>query len=173
MRVLVLAGMTLAAAACATAPEAPAGESYYVREGMVQSINPPMEEILALQTAAADAGGNFDAARMNEEHWSQLYLAANRLAFMSQRMVEADRYLLAHPSSATPPPPTGVDHAAIQRRIDADPDAFRALAQAQAARSGELVEAVVLRDLAAIDRLTDETQAACQTCHEAFWVPGL
>ena len=56
-------------AGCAVTADAPSPDRvatpdpvYFVREGMVNAINPPTEEIWAMQTQVMDDEGNFDPA---------------------------------------------------------------------------------------------------------------
>lgn len=160
----------LAVTACIPATTAP-DTIYYVREGMVNQINPPTEAIWNMQVEVMDDYGNFDPDIMTPENWADLYAAANQLAFASERMGSAQTYIAADPNGTLTDPPVGTDLVAIQARLDESPVAYRAFSQALTAHAGQLVEAVEARDTERVTQLVNDMQPVCKACHDVFWYP--
>ncbi|QZH75888.1 MAG: cytochrome c [Erythrobacter sp.] len=167
MRALAIAGLALVAA-CATVP---AANSYFVREGMVEHINPPTEAIWNLQVEVMDDNGNFDPALMDDAKWATLTANAARLDEQAQRMAAAEIFVAADPAGDLTDPPEGTDLAAIQARLDAEPQAYRAFAQAMAVHTGQLHQAALARDAARVTTLVNDLQPVCKACHDVFWYP--
>ncbi len=174
MRMLAIAGLTLVVAACISPPPSSEGgtsATYYVREGMVNHINPPTEAIWNMQVEVMDDYGNFDPQLMTAEHWAELYAAANQLAMGSHRMANADVYVAADPNGNLADPPVGTDLVAIQGRLDANTGTYQAFSRAMAGHADQLVAAVEARDTAEVTRLVNDMQPVCKACHDVFWYP--
>ena len=164
----------VAIAGCATAPPAPdpiVTDTYYVREGMVRAINPPIEAIWNLQVEVMDDYGNFDPALMTQDHWANLEEQAQLLALASQRMAQASRYEAADPDGPYATAPVGTDLAAIQHRLDTSTPAYRALSDNLARHSENLLAASRAQDAALVTQLVNDMQPTCKACHDAFWYP--
>ncbi len=167
MRVLVIAGLALVAA-CVSVPSS---DAYFVREGMVQHINPPTEAIWNMQVEVMDDEGNFDPALMDDAKWATLTANAAQLDQQAQRMAVAQVFIAANPAGDLTHAPEGTDLAAIQARLDANPQAYRAFAQALAGHSAQLHAAVLARDAARLTALVNDLQPVCKACHDVFWYP--
>ncbi|WP_338242993.1 cytochrome c [Aurantiacibacter hainanensis] len=166
---LLIAG---ALAGCTSAPPPPSQEEvFYVREGMVNGINPPMEAIWNLQVEVMDDYGNFDPDLMTADHWAMLNDAARQLEGAALIQSHANTYVATAPGSTLPPAPVGTDLEAIQARLEANPEAYNAFAQALAAHTTQLREAVDARDTETITQLVNNAQPVCKACHDVFWYP--
>jgi len=171
---LAIAALTLAVAACISPSPSSEGSSsttYYVREGMVNHINPPIEAIWNMQVEVMDDYGNFDPDLMTAEHWAALYSATNQLALASPRMADADTYIAADPNGNLAEPPMGTDLVAIQGRLDTNGGTYKAFSQAVANHADQLVAAVNARDTEEVTRLVNDMQPVCKACHDVFWYP--
>lgn len=174
MKKLAIAGLGLALAACATASasdEASDEATYFVREGMVTGINPPILAIWDLQVEVMDDFGSFDPALMDDAKWAALVDAARQLNAESQLMATAEHYSVVNPASTLPSPAEGIDLAAIETRIQANPEVYRAMAQDSAEHARQILAAAEARDAATLSQLVNDAQPACQACHEVYWYP--
>lgn len=170
----IFAGLLLAGcAASAPSPDRIAAPEpvYDVREGMVNAINPPTEQIWNLQVEVMDDYGNFDPDLMDPGHWQALADAAMRLDSAAQDMAAARLYRSHDPDGELGEAPEGTDLAAIQARLDANPQAHNALSVALANHTGQLVDAVEARDPERITALVNDLQPTCKACHDVFWYP--
>ena len=177
MRTMVLMTGALAMLASCTA-DAPSparistpDEPYYVREGMVNAVNPPTELIWNLQVEVMDDDGNFDPALMQPGHWQALEQGTTDLAAAAHDMADAAVYASHDPDGTLGAAPEGTDLAAIQARLEANPQAFRAFSQALAGHADQLQTAVAARDPARITQLVNDMQPVCKACHDTFWYP--
>ena len=172
MRIATAVLLAGAMAGCTAAPPQPAQpEIFYVREGMVNAINPPIEAIWNLQVEVMDDYGNFDPDLMTAAHWEALNDAARQLEGAALIQAHAETYVATAPQSTLPPVPEGTDLDAVQARLTANPQAYSAFAEALARHTTQLREAVDARNPEAITRLVNDTQPTCKACHDVFWYP--
>lgn len=166
--------LALAVAAFAlttTAAIAATDGTYFVREGMVNEINPPIMAIWDMQVEVMDDDGNFDPDLMDEAKWAALLEQSRALNAAAQAMAAAPAYAATDPLGTLGDAPEGTDLAAVQARLAANPDAYRALAQALAGHTTALVAAAQARDTAAVTQLVNDAQPVCKACHDVFWYP--
>ena len=156
---------TVAAATAAT------GDTYFVREGMLGAINPPITAIWDMQVEVMDDDGNFDPDLMDEAKWSALLEHSRALDAAARAMAAAPAYAATDPLSTLGDAPEGTDLAAIQARLAANPETYRALAQALAGNTAALVAAAEARDAAVVTQLVNDAQPVCKACHDVFWYP--
>ena len=145
--------------------------SYYVREGMVNRINPSATAIWDLQVDAMDDEGNFDAARMDAATWRSLSQAARALHSEAQRMANAQSYSAADPDGSLGPAPEGTDLAAIQTRLTANEAGYRSFSRAFESQAADMVQAIEARNTQDLTRLVNDMQPTCKSCHDVFWYP--
>ncbi len=162
------ASLALIAASASVAQDS---APYYVREGMVHAINPPITAIWDLQADVMDDDGNFDPDLMDEAKWTALVEQARALDAAAHALAAASRYAATDPLGTLGNAPEGTDLAAIDARLAAEPAAFRALALALTGNSSALVAAAEERDTAAVTQLVNDAQPACKACHNVFWYP--
>ena len=160
----------------ATTPSPPsatpaATDTYSVREGMVNRINPPATSIWDLQVEAMDDEGNFDPARMDAATWRSLSRAASALHAEAQRMANAQTYRAADPGGSLGPAPEGTDLAAIQARLTANEAGYRSFSRAFESQAADIVQAVEARNTQDLTRLVNDMQPTCKSCHDVFWYP--
>ena len=146
-------------------------DTYYVRDGMANRINPPATAIWDLQVEAMDDEGNFDAARMDVETWRSLSRAARGLHSEAQRMAAAQSYRAADPDGSLGPAPEGTDLAAIQARLTANEAGYRSFSRAFESQAADIVQAVEARNTQDLTRLVNDMQPTCKSCHDVFWYP--
>lgn len=176
--ILIASAAAALLAACAanpngaTQPQAEAtSDIYYLRAGMVEEINPPMEAMWNMQVEVMDDYGNFDPALMKPQHWANLQAHANGLVAAADRMVSASAYVAANPDGQYTDAPLGTDLAAIQQRLDTNTAAYRAFSQNFARHAGQLQEASRAQDAEAVTQLVNDMQPNCKACHDVFWYP--
>jgi len=171
MRVLAIAGLGLTIAACATTPLADASGTYYVREGMVNGINPPITAIWDMQVEVMDDYGNFDPDLMDADKWASVKSHAAQLQIQAERMASAERYVAADPAGALTDPPEGTDLVAIQARLDASAQAYRAMSISFRNHADQLLAATQQQDAEKVTMLVNDMQPVCKACHDVFWYP--
>lgn len=169
IRLLALAASlgVLGAAGLASQPAGP----YHVREGMVHAINPPITALWDIQVEVMDDAGNFDPALIEEATWEAIGRHARDLEAAADAMAGAERYLAADPMGTLGEAPEGTDLVAIQQRLDANGNAYRAMAMGMASHVRQLRAAAQARDAQALTRLVNDTQPLCKACHDVFWYP--
>lgn len=156
----------------ATQPQAEAaGDVYYLRAGMLEEINPPMEAMWNMQVEVMDDYGNFDPALMTAQSWTDLQGHARGLAAAADRMAEAGSYVAVNPDGPYTEAPVGTDLAAIQQRLDTQTAAYRAFSQNLARHAAQLVQAADAQDAATVTQLVNDMQPNCKACHDVFWYP--
>ena len=170
MKLRLPAALVLLAAGCFTAASA-ATDTYFVREGMLNQINPPITAIWDLQVEVMDDDGNFDPKLMDDAKWAALIEQARTLDTAAQKMAAAAGYAATDPNSNLGAAPEGTDLAAVEARLAANPDALRALAQGLATNTTAMVAAAEARDTAALTQLVNDAQPVCKACHDVFWYP--
>ena len=148
-----------------------ATDTYSVREGMVNRINPPATSIWDLQVEAMDDEGNFDPARMDAATWRSLSRAASALHAEAQRMSNAQTYRAADPGGSLGPAQEGTDLAAIQARLTANEAGYRSFSRAFESQAADIVQAVEARNTQDLTRLVNDMQPTCKSCHDVFWYP--
>ena len=171
---IILSAAALAGCAATTAAtngSSSGSDTYFVREGMVNGIDPAITAIWDMQVEVMDDEGNFDPALMDDGTWAALLASAQQLDAESRRQAGAAHYVAADPDGTLGEPAEGTDFAAIQARLDANPDAYRAMSAAMAEHSGKLVAAAEARDAAAVTQLVNDAQPMCNACHNVFWYP--
>ena len=172
MRALALTVLGLAVTGCAAAGQlAPASGTYFVREGMVNQINPPITAIWDMQVEVMDDEGAFDPALMDADKWAALKGHAADLDIQAAKMASAERFVAADPDGELTDAPEGTDLAAIQQRLDTSPQAYRAMAMALRAQTAQLLVAAQLKDTARVTQLVNDIQPSCKACHDVFWYP--
>ena len=145
--------------------------TYYVREGMLGAINPPITAIWDLQVDAMDDDGNFDPKLMDDAKWATVVEQARALDAAAKAMAAAPAYAATDPHSTLGAAPEGTDLAAIEARLAANPEAYRALAQALTVNTTAMVAAAESRDTVALTTLVNDAQPVCKACHDVFWYP--
>ena len=169
---IALAAGVVALIGCATVPAATTGEAtYFVREGMVGQINPPITAIWDMQVEVMDDEGNFDPALMTADTWAALKSHAANLDIQAAKMAGAERFVAADPAGDLTEAPEGTDLAAIQQRLDTLPQAFRAMATAMRAQTAQLLLTAQAQDAARVTQLVNDIQPNCKSCHDVFWYP--
>lgn len=169
---IALTASVIALIGCATVPAAGPGDTtYFVREGMVNQINPPITAIWDMQVDVMDDEGGFDPALMDADTWAALKSYAANLDIQAAKMAAAERFVAADPDGDLTEAPEGTDLAAIQGRLDTSPQAFRAMATAMRAQTAQLLLAAQEQDAARVTQLVNDIQPSCKACHDAFWYP--
>ena len=169
---IALAASVAALIGCATLPAANTGEAtYFVREGMVNQINPPITAIWDMQVEVMDDEGNFDPALMDADKWAALKSHAANLDIQAAKMAVAEHFVAADPAGELTDAPEGTDLAAIQQRLDSSPQAFRAMAAAFRAQTAQLLLAAQEQDAARVTQLANDIQPSCKSCHDVYWYP--
>ena len=170
MKLRLPAALVLFVASSFTAASA-ATDIYFVREGMLNAINPPITAIWDLQVDVMDDDGNFDPKLMDDAKWATLLDQVRTLDAAAQKMAAAPAYSATDPHSTLGAAPEGTDLAAVEARLAANPEAFRALAQGLTTNTAAMVAAAEARDTAALTQLVNDAQPVCKACHDVFWYP--
>lgn len=165
---VAILGLILAAGAGALAAQS---SPYFVRDGMATVVDPSIVAIWDMQVEVMDDYGNFNPDLMTEDSWATLAAHARTLDAEATAMASATTYAIANPTGELPPLPEGTDLAAIEARIQANPEAFRALSRSFAGQTSALVAAADARDAEQVSLLVNDMQPQCGGCHEVFWFP--
>lgn len=167
----MVAMVGLATAGCseqAAAPERPALE---VRTVMKTKINPATMAIWDVGNAAIGDDGLLDPAQLKPADWLAIADGAGKLGAAARELAAADKLASAAPADSA----TGegeVTMATVQKHLDADPAGFRKHANDLAAYADRLSAAASAHDGKTAADLIGGLDAACESCHKAFWDPG-
>ena len=141
---------------------------------LTQSIvDPTADALWDSVSTTVTAQGEEDKRPRTPEEWRQLrHLAitlseaGNLLAIRGRNVAHAGQQLEDHHVDAT------LKADDIQRRIDADPQAFAAFALALQVAAGESLAAIDKQDVEALIRAGSQLDQACEACHQRYWYPG-
>ena len=86
-------------------------------------------------------------------------------------MATASSYASHNPAGDINDAPEGTDLAAIQARLEANPQSYNAFAVSLANHTQQLADAVEARDPEWITRQVNDMQPVCKACHDVFWYP--
>jgi cytochrome c556 len=161
-------GMVLAATAIAAGAE---GETLLVRPEMQQGINSATMDVWEIGNGAMDDNGGIDPKLMDDAKWTKLADAADRLANEARLMQHAEVIRAAAPAEAGEVELGTYSLKDVQGYIDADPDAFRAMAAALADHAAQLAAAARARDPVRAGGLVGGIDSVCEACHAKYWYP--
>lgn len=171
------AAVTVAAvglAACEFKAAAPRDEAkpVTIQALMNEHIDPSADAIWeAVGTVVSDKGTLEHAPRTNAE-WSSLEAQAQTLVDASARLAKArEAGGDAHSPLADTDVPGTRNAAQITADIHADPARFEAAAGRLNQAAAEVLAAIRGRDKAAIMAAGEKIDAACESCHAAYWYP--
>ncbi|HEX9807668.1 MAG TPA: cytochrome c [Alteraurantiacibacter sp.] len=153
---------------------AAAGQTFDVRQSMIDTFNPAALALWDVGNNAMSEDGSFglDPAFMTEDGWTKIEEGAYRLGEESHRMASATRYVATGPNLVDGEVPEGVStREEIQAAIDADPEDFRALSQSMADMAVQIYNAAQARDAEAAGEVIFMLDTVCQSCHVKYWYP--
>jgi len=163
-------GAALALAGLAAGAAAAEGDTVFLRTAMKDQVNPAIFGVWDITNNAMGDDGGIDPKLMTDDKWAIVEARARDLATAS--------HALAHAGTITANAPGddkvdagAVSMAAIQGYVDANPDAFRAFAMAQAEHAQKLAEAAKAHDAATAGELVAGLDGVCEACHARFWYP--
>lgn len=140
-----------------------------------------MKNVVAVQTQviwdvgnqAQDDHGNPDATKLKADDWSKITSAAGKVRQVAATLARADHVVAAAPGTKLgdqqTPGALGVKE--MQAAIDADPAAFRALAQTLSVSMDQIVAAAKAKDAAKLFDVSGGLDQVCESCHMQFWYP--
>jgi hypothetical protein len=122
---------------------------------------------------AQDDQGNPDASKLKSADWGQLVSAGSKLKQAAQSLAQADHIMAAAPGQKLDGEgaPGAFGAKQVQSAIDANPKAFRALAQALAVSMDQVVTAAQKKDAAKLFDVSGRLDQICEDCHVQFWYP--
>lgn len=141
-----------------------------VRAVMQQEVNPAMLAIWDVTNNAMDDEGGIDPKQMDAAKWAAVAEQADKLAAAGAAMAAMGE-LHASATDNAEVAEGEVTMAAVQKALDANPDAFRALAATLVEQASQLAAASRARDAAKTGALVSEMDAVCESCHIPFWYP--
>jgi hypothetical protein len=155
---------------CAAVSQTAESDLLDVREVMLGPVSESISGIWDVGNSAMGDDGGLDGSVMEFGDWFKLEEAAVNLQGEALLMAWSENIVSAKPGTAEGE--TGiVSMEDVQRYIDANPDGFRAMAQAMADNAGALAEAASQQDAETAGTLIDQLNGDCETCHSAYWYP--
>lgn len=169
---IALCGACVAAGHAAETAQAGAPAIANVQQIMTGGVNDATMQIWDVGNNAMDDAGGIDPQLMSDARWDQLASAGASLAAELRKLAEADRLVAAAVlESPDEVVPGVVSMADVQRYIDADPVAFRELAEGMATHADGIAQAALDKDAARAGELVAEMDLVCETCHSQYWYP--
>lgn len=160
-------GMGMAGVVSGAAAE---DDTLYLRSAMKDAVNPAIFGIWDITNNAMSDDGGIDPKLMDDAKWQTVEARALDLAKVSRVMAHAATIHAAAPDDQAVDE-GAVSMATIQGYIDANPEAFRAFALAQAEHADKLANAAQAKDAAAAGELVTGLDGVCESCHSRFWYP--
>lgn len=140
-----------------------------ILELMDSVVDPSADAIWESVASITNEAGFVERQPHTDEEWHEVRRRAITLAEATNLLVMDGRrvaqgYVAARGAGE-------LDSAQVQKLIDANPDAFRALAHALHETAGSALRAIDQKDPAALLEAGGAIDAACEACHVVFWYP--
>jgi hypothetical protein len=159
----------LAAAAEVHSAAAPAN----LHDLMKNTVAVQTQVIWDLGNGAQDDQGNPDASKLKAADWNRIIDAASNVRQASQTLARADHVLAAAPGVKIEGEGNSGSLGArqVQALIDANPAAFKTMAQALATSMDQIGAAANAKDAAKLFEVSGALDQVCESCHIKFWYP--
>ena len=140
-----------------------------IRDLMDSEIDPSADFVWASVASVSRQSGFEDRQPHTDEEWAEVRRKAIVLVESTNLLVMPGRRVA---SSYIAPRSAGeLDSDEIQKRIDATPTAFAALAQVLHVAGLRALDAIDARDVAQLLESGGTIDAACEACHTTYWYP--
>jgi hypothetical protein len=163
----------LTVSACETVPPAAHagdGSTVYVRQAMVDGVNPAALAIWDVGNNAVNDAGDPDASKLDPQALARLREAAQMLDTYAELLAEAPVIKASGPDLVGGRLPEGVaSREQIQAAIDANPAGFRAYSRAMGAEAEAILAAIQSGNRETVASRLASFDGACQACHERYW----
>jgi hypothetical protein len=172
MRILAMAAAPALLLTLGAAPM-PAEDdgTLYIRSHMQGPVNDATNALWDIGNNAMDDEGGIDPAQMDDAKWERLIQAAGLLELSGQKMAETPTIKAAFPGHEKDVEPGAYSMADVQSYYDADPQAFRLMAQNLAAHAAKISAAAKAREAKQAGLLVGELDQVCEACHAKYWYP--
>jgi len=142
-----------------------------------------MKKIVAVQAqviwdvgnTAQDDKGNPDASKLKPADWAKIVTAGTQVKTVAQTLAKADHILAAAPGQkidgdgSSPDAPTTKQ---VQGYVDANPQLFRAFAQALTVSMDGILAAAQAKNAQKLFDVSGNLDQVCEDCHVKFWYPN-
>jgi hypothetical protein len=146
-----------------------------IKEIMDGIVDPTADVLFDAVSYDVTAAGVVEKVPKTTEDWVEirrhalLLAEVTNLLKMPGRRVAPEKPTLQREND--PPGPEDLKPEEIQALIDADPAAFRRLAQGLTDAATEALQAADARDVQRLFASGDEIDRACENCHVKYWYP--
>lgn len=173
-RILPLAFVALAIAACSSGGEKAAEEQMTFNEVMKNEIDTRADDVWVIGNAAMADDAGLDPSKMTDAAWDSLAEHSLSLRQAALDLAALDPIIVVRPGEkiADEGVPYGDSAADVQANIDKDPQGMRDLANTLAAHMNDLAVAAKAHDAAAAGPLINELDGVCESCHLQYWYPS-
>ncbi len=166
-KLLILAG-TLSIVGAAHAADGPA----YVLQLMKDVVAPQAQILWDVGNKAYNDDGNVVASRLSAGDWTNLGTAAQAMKGVAVAMAQPGIKVAPEGTRMQDEGQPNVATARqIQGFIDADPEGFKAHADALADVSDAFVKASQTRDAQTLADASAKLDEVCEACHVKYWYP--
>ena len=161
---------TAAHAANTAAPAAP-----NVHDLMKKIVAVQAQAIWDVGNQAQDDKGNPDASKLKPTDWAKVVTAGTQVKNASQTLAKAEHVMASAPGQkidgegGSPDAPTAKQ---VQGFIDANPQVFRAFAQALSVSMDQIVTAAQAKNAQKLFDASGNLDQICEDCHVKFWYPN-
>jgi cytochrome c556 len=142
-----------------------------------------MKKIVAVQAQviwdvgnqAQDDKGNPDASKLKPTDWTKIVTAGTQVKTVAQTLAKADHVMASAPGQkidgegGSPDAPTAKQ---VQGYLDANPQVFRAFAQALSVSMDQIVGAAQAKNAQKLFDVSGNLDQICEDCHVKFWYPN-
>lgn len=163
-----------AALLCSAAQAAiPAPAAPNLHELMKKIVAVQAQAIWDVGNQAQDDKGNPDPSKLKPADWSRVVSAGTQMKQVAQALAAAGHVMAAGPGQKIdgeggPDAPTAKQ---VQGFIDANPQVFRAFAQALSVSMDQIVAAAQAKNAAKLFDVSGNLDQICEDCHVKFWYP--
>ena len=141
-----------------------------IQELMLQLIDPSADAIWDAVGIVVTAEGEEEKRPATEEEWLRLRGHALRLVEAS-KLLSAPGRAVAAPGVRSENPGIELHPEDTQSLIDADPEAWSAMARALQHESVKMLQAIDRRDADGLFDNGETLDMACEACHRRYWYP--
>jgi len=169
---LLGAGLLCAAASYATNTPAAAPN---LHDLMKKIVAVQAQAIWDVGNQAQDDKGNPDASKLKPADWGRVVTAGTQVRQVAQTLAKADHLMASAPGQkidgegGSPDAPTAKQ---VQGYIDANPQVFRAFAQALSGSMDQIVAAAQAKNAQKLFDVSGNLDQICEDCHVKFWYPN-
>lgn len=147
------------------------GDTLYIKSHMQGPVNDATNALWEIGNNAMDDEGGIDPAQMDDAKWEQIARSADLLEVSAEKMADTPIIRAALPGHERDEEPGAYSMVDVQAYYDADPEAFRLMAEQLADHAAKISAAAKARNAREAGLLIGGIDQVCESCHARYWYP--